>query len=58
MSAGREHDTRGAILHFTHDEYRVRVERAVGALAEQQLDGKALVSLAGEWATSRAVTLR
>lgn len=39
MSAGQEHDTAGAILHFTHDEYRARVERAVDALTEQQLDG-------------------
>jgi Xaa-Pro dipeptidase len=28
-----------AVLHFPPDEYRVRVERAVGALAAQDLDG-------------------
>ena len=39
MSAAHEHCATGAILHFTRDEYRARVDRAVRALAEQKLDG-------------------
>ena len=39
MSATQEHGSTGAILHFDRDEYRARVERAVGALAERELDG-------------------
>ena len=34
MSAEREHGSATAILHFTRDEYRARVDRSVRALAE------------------------
>ena len=39
MSTAQENGATGAILHFDRDEYRGRVERAVRALAERELDG-------------------
>ncbi len=39
MSAGQEHTSTAAILHFSRDEYRARVDRALRALAERELDG-------------------
>ena len=39
MSAAQEQGFAGAILHFSRDEYRTRVERAAAALADRDLDG-------------------
>ena len=39
MSAAQEQGFAGAILHFSRDEYRTRVERAAAALADRDLEG-------------------
>ena len=39
MSEAQQHSSAVAILHFTRDEYRGRVDKAVHALAERELDG-------------------
>ena len=39
MSAGEAPGPGSAVLHFTRDEYRARVDRAARALAERHLDG-------------------
>ena len=39
MSPAQEQGFTGAILHFSRDEYRTRVERAAAALADRDLDG-------------------